>query len=101
MLQCGILWQLLDRISGDYPERSCFVAIDEMEVQTVLHVQAALRTVGRELTYGEAFSLWTLVNLDCQSTWVDTDSPDGAAIEIQRLCEHVRDGCDYAGISRQ
>lgn len=95
-----ILQRLLDGCKDANPNMNASDAVDAMEAQTVLHVQAAMRELGTELTYGEAFDLWGLVNLDSQTSWVEADSADGAVIEMTRLCQHVRDGCDYASISR-
>jgi len=93
------LQQMLDSAKGANPNRTSANATDEMEVLTVERVQAALRANGVELTYGEAFDLWENVNLDSQQSWVEAHSVEGVWIELERLCEHVRDGCDYAGIS--
>lgn len=71
------------------------------DVPTVLVVQSAMASVGITLTYGEAHNLWDLVSLDNHETWSESsDRPEDALISVQGLCEHVADGCDYAGISR-
>jgi hypothetical protein len=71
------------------------------DVPTVMAVQSAMASVGITLTYGEAHNLWNLVSLDNQETWSESsDRPEDALISVEGLCEHVADGCDYAGISR-
>lgn len=94
------LQRLLDGAKGANPHRCAASAVDAMEVRTVVNVQKALSGHGVELTYGEACRLWESVGLDSQQSWVDADSIEDVWIELQTLCEHVRDGCDYAGISR-
>lgn len=94
-----ILQKLLDGCKNANQHKQASNAVDEMEATTILHVQAAMREQDAALTYGEAYDLWSLVNLDSQTSWVEADSADGVLIELRRLCEHVREGCDYAGIS--
>lgn len=93
------LQRLLDACKGANPHRSALNADDVMEAQTIERVQQCMREQGAELTHGEAFDLWEKVNLDSQQSWVEAHSAEGVLIELQRLCEHVRDGCDYAGMS--
>lgn len=94
------LQRILDSCKGANPNRSVSNADYEMEAVTVQMVQAFMHAQGVELTYGEAFDLWGSVNADCQTSWVEANSAEGVLIELERLCEHIRDGCDYAGFSR-
>jgi hypothetical protein len=70
------------------------------DVQDVLTVQSAMQSIGITLTYGESHNLWDLVSLDRQENWATCSAnPNVVLIDIEVLCQHVTDGCDYAGMS--
>ncbi|MDO9236189.1 MAG: hypothetical protein Q7U28_09190 [Aquabacterium sp.] len=94
------LKSVLSKCQGANPDLSAATAYDPDDAKDATIVQSAMRLMGRDLTFGEAFELWNLVALDSQQTSVEAHDDEGVLIDVQRLCEHVRDGCDYAGISK-
>lgn len=73
--------------------------VHETDARDVAIIQAAMKQQGVELAFGEAYHLWSLVSLDCQENWSTVSSEADVRIAVNILCEHVRDGIDYAGIS--
>ena len=70
------------------------------DVPDVLAVQSAMASIGIRLEYGEAHNLWNLVSLDNQEAWSTCPKePENVLVGVAILCEHVSNGCDYAGIA--
>lgn len=72
---------------------------DYVDARDIAVIQASMKYWGINLAFGEAYHLWDLVSNDCQQSWCTVDNESDVRIAVEMLCEHVRDGIDYAGFS--
>lgn len=72
----------------------------EDELATAAMVKDGLEMVGINLEINAAYQVWSLISLNSQAGWLDGpgDATD-ALVAVERLCQDIAEGVDYAGFS--
>jgi hypothetical protein len=94
------LQALVAEAAIDAAESEELASASENELATAAMVQDGLKMIGVNLDIDASYQVWSLISLNSQSGWLDgpRDAAD-ALVAVQRLCQDIAEGADYAGFS--
>lgn len=94
------LQALVAEAAADAAESEELASASEDELATAAMVKDGLEMVGVNLEIDAAYQVWSLISLNSQAGWLDgpRDAAD-ALVAVQRLCQDIAEGADYAGFS--